>query len=308
MLEPPPRDPIRRPVAMLQVKVPPKKKDTPPEEPPEPEVEVEPGQIVEIAPPEVQERPEESEYLANVNSKVVEETRVERVEVNPEVLAPTWSKDQRYQQEDLLDINVEKPSTGATVGNDKFDPDRDGNRSALPSRWLLTNKEGLQDPVPASHMAAALSGAPQNDRLDERLGDQVALNARDFIYADYFNRIRRLVNYYWKQNLDNLPDSVRIVNPRYRTLVDVVLDRDGALELVTVTDPSGVGELDDAVVRAFRLAGPFPNPPTGLVQNDGRVYLPSMDFTVSFGQASMVYQGVDPRAGVQFPGLLKAPR
>ena len=71
---------------------------------------------------------------------------------------------------------------------------------------------------------------------------------------------------------------------------------------------SGSDPLDDAVVRAFRLAGPFPNPPEGLVQKDGRVYLPEMDFTVQIGTAKAQYQGIDPRAGVQYPGILKSPR
>jgi hypothetical protein len=162
--------------------------------------------------------------------------------------------------------------------------------------------------VPASHAVSSFSGAPQNDLLDEKRGDQVAVNAKKFIYAAYINRIKRLVNYYWKQNVDNLPSSVRLAKPRYRTEVNAVLNRDGMLEIIEVTHESGSGELDDCVVRAFRLAGPFPNPPAGLVEKDGRVYLPDMDFTVTLGQAQNQYQGIDPRAGVQFPGILKAPR
>ena len=71
---------------------------------------------------------------------------------------------------------------------------------------------------------------------------------------------------------------------------------------------SGSEELDDAVVRAFKLAGPFPNPPEGLIESDGRVYLPDMDFTVQFRIGRSQYQGIDPRAGVQYPGILKSPR
>jgi hypothetical protein len=56
------------------------------------------------------------------------------------------------------------------------------------------------------------------------------------------------------------------------------------------------------------LASPFPNPPEGLIQSDGRVYLPDMDFTVRFRIGRARYQGIDPRAGVQYPGILKSPR
>jgi TonB family protein len=268
------------------------------------------GQIVEIAPPEVQERPDDAEYLAEYDQTVPEETRSERFKVNPEVLARTYSKEEKMEMEDLLDLQVDKPSTGAQTGNDRFDPDRDGSLAAVHSKYMLTNKEGTQDPVPSSHMSSSMAGAPQNDLLDEKRGDAVALNTKEFLYASYLNRIRRLVNFFWQQNLDNLPRSAsaRLVKPQYSTTVNVILDANGALEYIEITADSGSSELDEALVRAYRLAGPFPNPPAGLIEKDGRVYLPDMSWTVRVGTASMRYEGIDPRAGVQFPGILKSPR
>jgi len=90
--------------------------------------------------------------------------------------------------------------------------------------------------------------------------------------------------------------------------VNVILTANGALEHIEVITGSGSEELDDAVIRAFRLASPFPNPPKGLIAKDGRVYLPDMDFTVQFRIGRAQYQGIDPRAGVQYPGILKSPR
>ena len=116
------------------------------------------------------------------------------------------------------------------------------------------------------------------------------------------------MNFYWQQNVDNLPASTRLVRPSYATTVKAILDANGTLEWIEVTQASGSGELDDAVARAFRVAGPYPHPPEGLIQPDGRVYLPEMSFTVQLGMAKARYQGIDPRAGVQFPGILKSPR
>lgn len=296
----------RMAVFLVQPPSPETKEILPEEE--EPEEEDFQGQIVEIAPPEDDTPPEEAEYLAEVSSTVEEETRTERTEMNPEVLAPVFSEQQMYEQEDIMDLNVDKESTGATPGQETFELGTNGTMAALPSKWMLTNKEGLQDPVPSSHSEARLAGAPQNDLLDEKLGDEVAVNAKEFLYAAYLNRIRRLVNFYWRQNVDNLPASTRLVKPRYRTVVHAVLNADGALELIEVTYESGEPTVDDCLVRAFRLAAPFPNPPAGLVESDGRVYLPSMDFTLTLTQAHNQYQAIDPRAGVQYPGLLKAPR
>jgi outer membrane biosynthesis protein TonB len=276
-----------------------------PEEEPEPEPE---GQLVEIAPPEVEERPDEADYLAEHDVTVEEETKSEKFKVNPDVLAKQYSKEEKAEMEDMMDLNVDKPSTGATEGNDRFDPDRDGALAALPSPWRLTNKDGTADPVPSSHRTASLSGAPQNDLLREKRSDEVNLNAKEYLYAGYLQRIRRLVNFYWQQNLDNLPSSVRLSRPQYTTAVNAILNRDGALEYIEVVAESGAGELDNAVVRAFQVAGPYPNPPEGLVKKDGRVYLPDMSFTVQLGTARAQYQGIDPRAGVQYPGILKSPR
>jgi len=153
-----------------------------------------------------------------------------------------------------------------------------------------------------------MEGSLSNDLLQEESGEFLALNTKEYLYAGYLNRIRRLVNFYWQQNLDNMPSGVRLARPRYTTEVHSILNADGALEFIEVVAASGSDPLDDAVVRAFRLAGPFPNPPEGLVQKDGRVYLPEMDFTVQIGTAKAQYQGIDPRAGVQYPGILKSPR
>lgn len=278
-----------------------------PEEPDAPEPELD-GQLVDTPPPEKEERPDDSEYLAEHDQKVEEETKTKRFRINPEVLSPEYSEDDKLQFEDMMDLNVTEPSTGAQVGNDRFDPDRDGRLASLPSPYTLTNREGMQKPVPASTSSQSLAGAPNNDLLDEKIGRSVNLNTRALIGATYLNRIRRLVNFYWKQNLDNLPSSIRYARPSYTTVVVAVLDGNGALEALDVTIESGSNPLDNAVVQAFRIAGPFPNPPEQLVAKDGRVYLPDMSWTVELGQARAPYMGVDPRAGVQFPGILKAPR
>ncbi len=303
-LTPEPPDVTARPVSLVILE--PEAKE--PKEEEEPEFEEPEGQLVEVAPPEEEEIPEEAEYLAKFDMVVPEETRSDKFKINPEVLAPTFSREEKFEQEDLLDLNVEKESTGASEGNKRFDPNKDGSLASLPSPWKLTNKEGPQDPVPSAQTTSDVAGAPQNDLLSERRSDRVALNTKEHLYAGYLERIRRLVNHYWQQNLDNLPSSVHMGRPRYHTTVEVVLNADGALELIEVTKESGVGELDDCVVRAFRAASPFENPPAGLVEKDGRVYLPTMDFTVELTVARAQYQGIDPRAGVQFPGLQKSPR
>ena len=276
-------------------------------EEPEPEESTQ-GQIVDLPDPNEAIRPEDANYLAEADRMVDEETRTEDYKVNPEIFAPEYSEDSKLELENLEDVGADQASTGAQVGNDRFDPQEDGSLAALPSPYQLSNLDGLQSPTVASHRSESIAGAPNNDLLDEEIGQSVNLNTKEFLYANYINQIRRLVVFYWRQQLDNLPRSLRISKPRYKTVVYISLNEDGLLDEIQVLETSGVGPLDNAVVEAFKIAGPYPEPPEGLMDPDGRARLSDMAFTVEVGQANSAYRGIDPRSGVQFPGILKSPR
>lgn len=111
-----------------------------PEEPvPEPDPVIDfDGQLVDTPKPDKEERPDDSEYLAEHDNVVEEEMRDRNHRINPEVLSEQFSRDDQLQFEEAEDVNVTKPSTGAQVGNDRFDPDRDGRMAAVPSPYTLT--------------------------------------------------------------------------------------------------------------------------------------------------------------------------
>ena len=280
------------------------------EQPEEPEAE-DPdlsGQVVELPQPRHEEEPDEADYLAE-HAREVEEETMTRFRVNPEVLAPEYSRDDvvEVRANEVDPMEAEEYAEGLTVGNDRFDPDRNGILSAIPFPTAVTNAPGETAPVQSSFDAQLVAGAPTNDLLREDRGDAVQLNTKEFKYASYINQIKRLVNFYWQQNLDNLPSSIRLSKSQYTTVVNVQIGADGSLEACLVMEESGSGPLDNAVVEAFRIAGPFPPPPDGLIDPDGIARL-DMAWTVGVGVAQNHYQGIDPRAGVQFPGILKAPR
>jgi hypothetical protein len=281
-----------------------------PDEPEEPVIEPPPtpmGQIVDIAPPKEQERPDVADYLAEFDRTVEKETRTDEFRINPDVLSEKFSSDSRLEFEEHIDLNVPDPSTGAQVGNNRFEPDRNGTMASLPSPFTLTNKDGLQRPAAASHADQALAGSPSNDRLREELGDRVALNTMAVPYANYVNRISRMVSFYVDQNLNNLPRTTPITKPQYDIVAFVVLDGEGVLESIEIRHSSGVIALDRCVIDAFHVAGPFPNPPAQLIAPDGKVYLPTFGYEINFGRGGGV-RGPDPNAGVQYPGMLKTNR
>jgi protein TonB len=51
----------------------------------------------------------------------------------------------------------------------------------------------------------------------------------------------------------------------------VALDKEGRITKVQIIGASGTRDLDEAATKAFNDAGPFPNPPSGLVDNGGQV-------------------------------------
>ena len=280
-----------------------------PEEPEEEEPEVDwDGQLVDTPKPNEEIRPEEADYLAEYNNTVEEETMSERFRINPEVLSNVYSEEDKVEYEDLVDVNAEDPSTGAQIGNERFAPDRHGALATLPSPFQVTNKDGFEKPTVASHSKTTLAGAPNNDLLKEKRGVATNLNTKEFLYASYMNHIRRLVNFYWSQNLDNLPGGLPFSKPSYETVVSVTITEDGRVESIEVNKTAELDPLDQAVVQAWWSAGPFPPPPEGLLEADGRAYLPNASFTVTLGQGESRYMGVDPRQNVQFPGIMKSPR
>ena len=90
----------------------------------------------------------------------------------------------------------------------------------------------------------------------------------------WVDEVRLAVASRWEQELEQTLMFTRLSRPEYTTRVAVVLEPDGALASVTVTESSGVTALDEAVVRAARAAGPLPAPPEGVAA------LPELSFTV----------------------------
>jgi TonB family protein len=116
--------------------------------------------------------------------------------------------------------------------------------------------------------------APEHAADDK---DEIRRAAKRPEYAAFFDTLKRKVYQSWD------PISVwRRVDPKGTvygtrtrvTEVRVGLSRSGEVAKIDVTSPSGVMELDDEAVRAFRSAAPFPAPPEGLIRKDDLLTFP----------------------------------
>ena len=264
------------------------------------------GQIVELPDPIEEKKPDDAKYLANKSHKVEKETKTDRYKVNPEIISDRFSKDDVMKKEDVIDLRIEEHSSGAKVGNNRFRPEKDGNFANLPNKFRLTNKDGFQRPTKSSSSYSQQAGAPNNDLIDEETAERLQLNAQAYPYAGYMNQIRRMVNFYWTQNINNADGPFHKL--KYQTGVTVVITKDGVLKQCKIIQESGSKEFDDAVVLAFESTEPLPRPPDSLLKGKDELRLPDFIFQVNLSVPQQQYSGVDPRSNVQFPGMLKVPR
>jgi len=125
-----------------------------------------------------------------------------------------------------------------------------------------------------------VAGGPMNDDLRGlEEGDETLLNSRSFRYAGFLNRVKETVGRIWVREVQDAAQRHDPTGAMYsykdrRTVVEFSLDRAGELKDVHITLSCGVDYLDRTAVEAFRRAERFPNPPPGLLGDDGMMRLP----------------------------------
>lgn len=120
------------------------------------------------------------------------------------------------------------------------------------------------------------SGAT-DDRLDDvAIGDRTILSTREYRFFSYYQRIKDLLRQQWKPRVERKMLSLwgrgkNIKEDELVTRVLVTLDDGGKVRKIARITSSGVMELDEAAIESFERAGPFPNPPKGIIEQDGLV-------------------------------------
>lgn len=139
-------------------------------------------------------------------------------------------------------------------------------------------EESLIQPGVSHGDPSTTGAAANNDYIqDVALGDATRLNTQEFKYYGFYFRIRQRLEQYWGNTLKEkvakmyrAGRSVASESDKITALV-VHLDEKGKIIQVTVKDSSGVNELDEAAIESFNKAGPFPNPPKGMLDSNGRI-------------------------------------
>ena len=143
---------------------------------------------------------------------------------------------------------------------------------------LSGGRPGLYGLLPTEEQLARSVGSGTQDHLEGiDDGGETALNAKRWMYATFFNRVKERVRDHWKpaEEYQRRDPTGKIYGGEDRyTLLQVALKADGSLaKPPLVVHTCGLDFLDDTAVEAFKEAQPFPNPPRQLVgrQNPGLI-------------------------------------
>ncbi len=126
----------------------------------------------------------------------------------------------------------------------------------------------------------ATPGSPEDYVPGIKKSERTALNTKEFVFYGYYQRIREKLDRAWvpllREKLIHMYYNGRQIasDMDHTTRVLVVMNAQGEIIHVKVVNQSGTKDLDDAAVKAFNLAGPFPNPPQGIVDADGKIEIP----------------------------------
>lgn len=220
-------------------------------------------QIVEQEKQINKELDKDSRFLSAFNQKVIRQTRADR--------SGKFSNQAKGS----------KKAPGQVTGDKKLklaETDRKLERGEMPQLKDLTPKYSM-DPGQLGPQADDDGNPSQSDDYikDVKTGMQTLLSTREFVYYAYYNRIKLALRQHWEPEVR---EKVKIIYRQGRSIasakdrvtqVMVTLDSRGELVGVEVITASGVVDLDAAAVQAFKEAAPFPNPPKGMIEADGKV-------------------------------------
>ncbi|MGE3387494.1 MAG: TonB family protein [Bdellovibrionales bacterium] len=228
-----------------------------------------------------------------------EQVQVEILEIDPATrdnMQIVEQKDRLNEEKDedskflsAFDQKVKKQTRAANQGpmqnaaaRSQVAPQQAQNKKSLPS---LSSLAPQFKPQPVQPQITGDEGKQnQAAQTDDYLKDvavdmQTMLSTREFVYYTYYSRIKERIRQHWEPTVRG---KVKMIYRQGRSIasskdhvtqVVITLNNLGELMRVDVVTPSGLEQLDDAAVEAFRAAQPFPNPPRGLINDDGVIQI-----------------------------------
>jgi protein TonB len=221
------------------------------------------NRIVQTSPAEKVEKPEPDSYLSWQNQQVDRAT----VSKNKRTVI---GEEQKANKNSSLSKNNVKNSSKVPPPLSKL-----GVAIAQPEQKKMDQPQWAS---PGARPEDYIEGLAESDRT--------ALSTREYVFYGYFQRIRERLDRAWvpilREKLIAYYRTGRQLagSMSHTTKVIVVLDEKGEIVRVELVSESGTRDLDDAAVNAFNRAGPFPNPPKGIIDTNRQIRIP-WDFVLN---------------------------
>lgn len=157
----------------------------------------------------------------------------------------------------LSDLGMQKADDPFKKAAEEYTKQKNGDTGSDPNPKVSSTSDYLKD-IP--------------------LGDLTQLNTTEYKYYGFYYRIKQKLEQFWGRSLqekakDMVAQGRKVASAEnFITALEITLDHEGEIIAIKVTGGSGIRELDDAAIDSFNQAGPFPNPPKGMVE-EGKVKL-----------------------------------
>jgi TonB family protein len=257
------------------------------------------GHVVELPPEQkaADRAPPKAKFLSDRNTQVDKETvsrhagNYPRVAPRPEPGADGKAQPQPQppQKQARRDVEAGGADAGAPgregAPGDRVALARPGGALRLPElgEGGQRGRRGQSGPdLSVSREAMArIAGGPSFDGVKEGLpeGEETWLNAREFKYATFMNRMKSDIAQQWFPRVRDAqqardPDG-RLYFYKERTVVlSLTIDTSGNVKDLSVLQSSNVDFFDRAAMTSVQAAQPFPNPPRGMFREEAQVRIP----------------------------------
>jgi TonB family protein len=248
------------------------------------------GQVVDLPKPAVEQAPDEARFLSQWDRKVEKEMKARRMPTgkagvpgSPQGTGEPGPPPAAGQAEGAVALPSATPMP-AVVPSGKPAPDRPGKGIrglAGLDKMLVPSLGGARGAARSAGTLGGGGGGPLGGMISSDAvlgvaeeGDQTLVNTRSFKYWDFFQRVKERVRGEWSPGgtYQARDPYGKVYGSKDRlTVLSVVLDAKGDVVRLQVVRESGLPFLDEEALRAFRQAGPFPNPPSGLADDSGRI-------------------------------------
>lgn len=125
---------------------------------------------------------------------------------------------------------------------------------------------------PSKSIAPSFNTEKEAERGKGEAKEENPLQRKENIYKNYFDRIRQEIEPPWRKKVASYFKKTR-PSKTLTSIIVVIIDTSGKVVKIILAESCGISELDRYAIEAFQ-GKMFPNPPKGLIDEDGYGRIP----------------------------------